>query len=37
MLMSAICDLQVSQVVDPEKTARMRVDKNVLSEYDLKF
>ncbi len=37
MLMSAICDLQVSQVVDPEKTARMRVDKNVLAEYDLKF
>ncbi|MGM0603552.1 MAG: acetamidase/formamidase family protein [Bacillota bacterium] len=37
MLMSAICDLQVSQVVDPEKTARMRVGKKVLSEYDLKF
>lgn len=37
MLMSLICDLQVSQVVDPEKTARMRVDKEALSEYGLEF
>jgi amidase len=37
MLMSIICDLQVSQVVDPEKTARMRVDKEVLKDYDLKY
>ncbi len=37
MLMSIICDLQVSQVVDPEKTMRMRVDKEVLSNYDLKY
>jgi len=37
MLMSIICDLQVSQVVDPEKTARMRVDKNALNEYNIKF
>lgn len=37
MLMSIICDLQVSQVVDPKKTARMRVDKEVLKKYDLKY
>ena len=37
MLMSIICDLQISQVVDPQKTARMRVDKKVLKEYDLKY
>ena len=37
MLMSAICDLQVGQVVDPEKTARMRVEKKALSNYDLKY
>jgi len=37
MLMSIICDLQISQVVDPQKTARMRVDKKVLREYDLKY
>jgi amidase len=37
MLMSLICDLQISQVVDPAKTARMRVDKNALKKYDLKF
>lgn len=37
MLMSVICDLQISQVVDPEKTARMRVDKKALKEYDLKY
>lgn len=37
MLMSIICDLQICQVVDPQKTARMRVDKEVLKEYDLKY
>jgi amidase len=37
MLMSIVCDLQISQVVDPEKTARMRVDKEALKEYDLKY
>ena len=37
MLMSLICDLQISQVVDPAKTARMRVDKNALKKYELKF
>ena len=37
MLMSIICDLQVSQVVDPQKTARMRVDKDVLKEYKLGY
>ena len=37
MLMSIICDLQISQVVDPQKTARMRVDKKVLKKYDLKY
>ncbi|CCU81043.1 Acetamidase [Halanaerobium saccharolyticum subsp. saccharolyticum DSM 6643] len=37
MLMSIICDLQISQVVDPQKTARMRVDKEALKEYDLKY
>jgi len=37
MLMSIICDLQVSQVVDPEKTARMRVDKKALTEYNIEF
>ena len=37
MLMSIICDLQVSQVVDPQKTARMRVGKEALKEYDLKY
>jgi amidase len=37
MLMSVICDLQVSQVVDPEKTARMRVDKKALAEYNIQF
>lgn len=37
MLMTIICDLQVSQVVDPEKTARMRVSKESLKEYNLTF
>lgn len=37
MLMSVICDLQVGQVVDPEKTARMRVDKKALKEYKLRY
>lgn len=37
MLMSLICDLQVCQVVDPEKTARMRVDKSALKEYNIAF
>lgn len=37
MLMSAACDLQISQVVDPQKTARMRVDKNLLAAYDLEY
>jgi amidase len=37
MLMSIICDLQISQVVDPQKTARMRVDKEALKEYDLNY
>ena len=37
MLMSLICDLEICQVVDPEKTARMRVDKEALKNYDLKF
>ncbi len=37
MLMSIICDLQISQVVDPQKTARMRLDKTALKEYDLKY
>lgn len=37
MLMSLICDLQISQVVDPAKTARMRVAKEPLSNYNLKF
>ncbi|MFP4198510.1 MAG: acetamidase/formamidase family protein [Halanaerobium sp.] len=37
MLMSIICDLQVSQVVDPEKTMRMRVDKEVLKEYNIEY
>lgn len=37
MLMSVICDLQISQVVDPQKTARMRVDKKILQEYNLKY
>ena len=37
MLMSIICDLQVSQVVDPQKTMRMRVDKEALKEYNLKY
>ena len=37
MLMSIICDLQVSQVVDPKKTARMRVDKEALKEYGLEY
>lgn len=37
MLMSIICDLQISQVVDPQKTARMRVEKKVLEKYGLKY
>lgn len=37
MLMSLICDLQISQVVNSQQTARVRVDKEALSEYDLKF
>ncbi|MEC9489388.1 MAG: acetamidase/formamidase family protein [Halanaerobiales bacterium] len=37
MLMSIICDLQISQVVDPQKTARMRVEKGALQEYDLEY
>ena len=37
MLMSIICDLQISQVVDPQKTARMRVDKEALKEYAIKY
>lgn len=37
MLMSIICDLQVSQVVDPQKTARMRVDKKALQEYEIEY
>ena len=37
MLMSIVCDLQISQVVDPKKTVRMRVDKEALKEYDLKY
>lgn len=37
MLMSIACDLQISQVVDPKKTVRMRVDKETLKEYDLKY
>ena len=37
MLISLICDLQISQIVDPKKTARMRVDKKALAEYKLKF
>jgi len=37
MLMSIICDLQISQVVDPQKTARMRVEKRVLEKYGLKY
>ena len=37
MLMSLICDLQISQVVDPAKTARMKVNKNALKKYGLKF
>jgi len=37
MLMSLICDLEICQVVDPEKTARMRVDKKALKNYNLKF
>lgn len=37
MLMSAGCNLEISQVVNPQKTARMRVDKELLSEYDLEY
>ncbi|MFW6287549.1 MAG: acetamidase/formamidase family protein [bacterium] len=37
MLMSIICDLQISQVVDPQKTARMRVKKKELEKYELSF
>jgi amidase len=37
MLMSIICDLQVSQVVVPQKTARMKVDKKALEKYNLKY
>jgi len=37
MLMSLICDLEICQVVDPAKTARMRVDKKALEKYELKF
>mgnify|MGYP006298114571 CR=1 FL=1 len=37
MLMSLICDLEICQVVDPAKTARMRLDKKALENYELKF
>lgn len=37
MLMSIICDLQISQVVNPQKTARVRLDKKSLKNYDLKY
>ncbi len=37
MLMSIICDLQISQVVDPKKTARMRLDKDALKNFELTF
>jgi len=37
MLMSLICDLEVCQIVDPQKTARMKLDKKALAKYDIVF
>ncbi len=37
MLMSLICDVQICQVVDPQKTARMRISKKSLNNFNLTF
>jgi len=37
MLMSLICDLQISQIVDPLRTVRMRVPKGAFEGYGLRF
>ena len=37
MLMSLVCDVQVSQVVDPLKTARVRIPKGAFGRQNLKF
>jgi amidase len=37
MLMSLICDLQISQIVDPKITCRMAIQKTPLSRYSLSF
>ncbi len=37
MLMSLICDLQISQIVDPKITCRMAIQKTPLAQYNLSF
>jgi amidase len=37
MLMSLVCDLQISQVVDPLKTARVAIPKQTFAPYGLRF
>lgn len=37
MLMSLICDIEICQVVDPQLTARVKVEKNKLKNYKLNF
>ncbi|MDP3387669.1 MAG: acetamidase/formamidase family protein [Eubacteriales bacterium] len=37
MLMSLICDLQISQIVDPKITCRMAIQKTPLAKYSLSF
>lgn len=37
MLMSLVCDLQISQVVDPLRTVRMAVPKRTFEPYGLRF
>lgn len=37
MLMSVICDLQISQIVDPQITCRMAISKVALAKYNLSF
>jgi amidase len=37
MLMSLVCDLQISQIVDPLRTVRMAVPKRVFAGYGLAF
>jgi len=37
MLMGLICDIEICQVVDPKLTARVKIQKDKLKNFDLKF